>query len=183
MRKSKYIVAICSLFVLLFASSCVEELKTENYYTFTGEMITDYLENREDKFSDFTYVLGRSGVKELLAAYGNYTCFAPTNEAFDIYLAERGKSSVQELTDEECDTISYGHVIKSELDYFLTTDMDNGVLGTANMNDRYVQVEIDSLTGDFYINRNSKIIVRDEEVENGVVHVVDHVLNKRKVCL
>ena len=46
MRKSKYIVAICSLFVLLFASSCVEELKTENYYTFTGEMITDYLENR-----------------------------------------------------------------------------------------------------------------------------------------
>ena len=57
MRKSKYIVAICSLFVLLFASSCVEELKTENYYTFTGEMITDYLENREDKFSDFTYVL------------------------------------------------------------------------------------------------------------------------------
>lgn len=176
MRKSKYIVAICSLFMLVFASSCVEELKTENYYTFTGEMITDYLENREDKFSDFTYVLGRSGVKELLAAYGNYTCFAPTNDAFEIYLAERGKSSVEELTDEECDTISYGHVIKSELDYFLTTDMDNGVLGTANMNDRYVQVTIDSLTGDFYINRSSKIIVRDEEVENGVVHVVDHVL-------
>ncbi len=176
MRRSKYIVMICSLFALMLTTSCVEELKTENYYTFTGEMITDYLENREERFSDFTYVLGRSGVKELLDAYGNYTCFAPTNEAFALYLAERGKSSVEELTDEECDTISYGHVIKSELDYFLTTDMDNGVLGTANMNDRYIQVYIDSLTGDFYINRDSKIIVRDEELENGVVHVVDHVL-------
>lgn len=176
MRRSKYIVMICSLFTLMLTTSCVEELKTENFYTFTGEMITDYLENREERFSDFTYVLGRSGVKELLDAYGNYTCFAPTNEAFALYLAERGKSSVEELTDEECDTISYGHVIKSELDYFLTTDMDNGVLGTANMNDRYIQVYIDSLTGDFYINRDSKIIVKDEELENGVVHVVDHVL-------
>lgn len=176
MRRSKYIVMICSLFTLMLTTSCVEELKTENFYTFTGEMITDYLENREERFSDFTYVLGRSGVKELLDAYGNYTCFAPTNEAFALYLAERGKSSVEELTDEECDTISYGHVIKSELDYFLTTDMDNGVLGTANMNDRYIQVYIDSLSGDFYINRDSKIIVRDEELENGVVHVVDHVL-------
>ena len=134
MRINKYIVTISSLFTLLLASSCVEELKTENYYTFTGEMITDYLENREERFSDFTYVLGRSGVKELLDAYGNYTCFAPTNEAFATYLAERGKASVEELTDEECDTISYGHVIKSELDCFLTTDMDNGVLATANMN-------------------------------------------------
>lgn len=176
MRRSKYILAICSLFTLVFTSSCVEELKTENYYTFTGEMITDYLENREDQFSDFTYVLGRSGVKELLAAYGNYTCFAPTNDAFATYLAERGKSSVQDLTDEECDTISYGHVIKSELECFLTTDMDNGIVATANMNDRYIQVQIDSLTGDYYVNRYSKIIVRDEEVENGVVHVVDNVL-------
>ena len=176
MRRSKYILAICSLITLVFASSCVEELKTENFYTFTGEMVTDYLVNREEQFSDFTYVLGRSGVKELLAAYGNYTCFAPTNEAFAIYLAERGKSSVQELTDEECDTISYGHVIKSELDCFLTTDMDNGIVATANMNDRYIQVQIDSMTGEYSVNRHSKIIVPDEEVENGVVHVVDHVL-------
>ena len=108
MRKSKYIVAICSLFMLVFASSCVEELKTENYYTFTGEMITDYLENREDKFSDFTYVLGRSGVKELLAAYGNYTCFAPTNDAFELLFqqekyAKDGITSVEQLTKEQKD--------------------------------------------------------------------------------
>ena len=32
------------------------------------------------------------------------------------------------------------------------------------------------MTGDYYVNRYSKIIVADEEVENGVVHVVDHVL-------
>ena len=60
MKNNKYIVVVCSLLMLLFTNSCVEELKTENYYTFTGEMFTDYLVNREERFSDFVYVLGRS---------------------------------------------------------------------------------------------------------------------------
>ena len=41
MKTNKYTVLICSLFALLMLNSCVEELKTENYYTFTGEMVTE----------------------------------------------------------------------------------------------------------------------------------------------
>ena len=159
--------------LLILASGCVEELKTENFYTFTGEMISDYLDNRPESFSDFSYVLERAGVKQLLAAYGTYTCFAPTNEAFGIYMKEHGYTSIEQLTDADCDTIAFGHVIKVE---YLTTDLDNGVVGTANMNDRFIQVYIDSLNSDYYVNRDSKIIIKDQEVENGVVHVVDHVL-------
>ena len=164
------LIAAVSLFAL---TGCVEELKTENFYTFTGEMISDYLDNNPEMFSDFAYVLERAGVKQLLAAYGTYTCFAPTNEAFAIYMSEKGYTSIEQLSDADCDTIAFGHVIKVE---YLTTDLDNGVVGTANMNDRFIQVYIDSLTSDYYVNRDSKILIKDHETENGVVHVVDHVL-------
>lgn len=172
MKKTRYILTALLLTGLTLAS-CVEELKTENFYTFTGEMIADYLDNRSETFSDFSYVLDRAGVKSLLAAYGNYTCFAPTNEAFDIYLKEKGLGDITEISDADCDTIAYGHVIKVP---YLTTDLDNGVVGTANMNSRFIQVYIDSLTSDYFVNRDSKIILKDQEVENGVVHVVDRVL-------
>ena len=173
MKRTQYFRNSLLVSLLLLATSCVEELKLENYYTFTGETITDYVENREE-FSSFAHVLQRTGVNSLLSAYGTYTCFVPTNGAFDIYLRERGKSDVSELTDEECDTIAYGHIIK--LDY-MTTDMDNGVVNTPNMNDRYIQITIDTLTAEYFVNRYSKVIARDQECENGVVHVVDHVLS------
>lgn len=173
MKRTLLIIAFLSVAAILSMTSCVEEIKTENFYTFTGEMIADYLDNRSETFSSFTTVLERAGVKQLLAAYGDYTCFAPTNEAFDIYLKEKGYADLSQLTDEDCDTIAFGHVIKLG---YLTTDLDNGVVGTANMNERFIQVYIDSLTSDYYVNRDSKIILKDQEVENGIVHVVDRVL-------
>ena len=186
MRKSKYIVAICSLFMLVFASSCVEELKTENYYTFTGEMITDYLENREDKFSDFTYVLGRSGVKELLAAYGNYTCFAPTNDAFELLFQQEkyvknGITSVEQLTKEQCDTIAFTHLCNNT---FYCTDLIDGALPYPNMLDRYLVYTTDSAINEdgmyeviYRINKDSRIIARDDTLQNGVMQIVDRVVS------
>ena len=172
MKKTIYL-----LFALITGTvtltSCVEELTTENFYTFTGEMISDYLDNRAGTFSTFSYVLERAGVKQLLAAYGHYTCFAPTNEAFEIYMKEKGYTDVSQITDEDCDTIAFGHVIKVA---YLTTDLDNGVVGTANLNERFIQVYIDTINSDYFVNRHSKIILKDQEVENGVVQVVDHVL-------
>ncbi len=176
MNNKVFTVSLKSVTLIVFSlllSSCVEEIKEENFYTFTGEMISDYLDNRSETFSSFSYVLQRAGVKQLLAAYGEYTCFAPTNEAFDIYLREKGYADITQLTDADCDTIAFGHVIKVA---YLTTDLDNGVVGTANMNARFIQVYIDSITSDYYVNRDSRIILKDQEVENGVVQVVDRVL-------
>ena len=85
--KPKYIL-ILSLFnfLLLFTSSCKEDIDESNLYTFTGETIEDYLANRPEQFSDFNYLLTRIGYDKILSAYGTYTCFAPTNEAVAEYL-------------------------------------------------------------------------------------------------
>ncbi len=168
----KYAIYICSL-LMLGMSSCVEELKTENFYTFTGETITDYVENR-DSLSLFADILRRSAnprMADLLDAYGQYTCFVPHNDAVRAFLAGRGLTDVSELSAETCDTIACTHVIKVE---YPTIDMPDGVLSRPNMSDRYIQVAIDS--GTVYINKTARIVVRDEEVENGVIHVIDQVL-------
>jgi uncharacterized surface protein with fasciclin (FAS1) repeats len=173
MKKWYVILSVCTLFATL--SSCVEELQTENFYTFTGETITDYVENRES-LSMFKELLERTSepnMLSLLDAYGQYTCFAPHNDAFKAYLEERGVSSVSELRPGECDTIARNHIIKVS---YPTTDMPEDVLSQPNMNDRYIQISIDS--GNIYVNVEAEIIVRDEEVENGVVHVLDKVLQQ-----
>ena len=171
MKKFYVIISICTLLTAL--TSCVEELKTENFYTFTGETITDYLENRES-LSMFTEVLKRTSepcMLNLLDAYGQYTCFAPNNDAVIAYLEGRGLTSVAQLSDGACDTIARSHIIKVA---YPTTDMPEDVLSRPNMNERYIQISIDS--GTIYVNTTAAILLRDEEVENGVVHVIDEVL-------
>ena len=173
MKRLCVILSVCTLLFTL--SSCVEELQTENFYTFTGETITDYVENRES-LSMFLELLGRTtepNMLSLLDAYGQYTCFAPNNDAIQAYLEERGLTAVSQLRGGECDTIARNHIIKVA---YPTTDMPEDVLSRPNMNDRYIQISIDS--GAIYVNVDAEIVMRDEEVENGVVHVIDKVLEQ-----
>ena len=157
--------------------SCSDEPAAENYYVFNGEMVSDYLVNREETFSDFIAILNRSGMYGMMATYGTYTCLAPTNDAVELYLKEHGKSSVDELTKAECDTIAWNHIIKYA---YFTTDLSDGNIPSANLNDRYLtfSTDSDSVSGvaAYYINKNSKLIARDDSVENGVVHTLDHVI-------
>ena len=80
-----------SIFIFLFLNilifnSCKEDIDESNLYTFTGETIEDYLENRSEQYSNFNYILKRIGYDKILAAYGTYTCFAPSNEAVQTYV-------------------------------------------------------------------------------------------------
>ena len=157
------------LFLAVFSAcmvSCSDEPSSENYYTFTGEMVSDYLDNRPEVYSEFTEILHRSGLYGMMATYGTYTCFAPTNDAIDKYLRQHGKSSVADLTKEECDTISWNHIIQET---YFTTDLSDGNISTPNMNNRFLTFSCDSdaLNGGnaiYYINMASKITVRDDSV-------------------
>ena len=166
-------------------TSCSDEPDAENYYTFTGEMVSDYLDNRPEQFSDFTKVLQRSGLYGMMATYGTYTCLAPTNEAMAQYLKERGFSSVEELSKEECDTLSWNHIIAET---YFTTDLSDGKIPTANMNERFLTFSCDSDAVEggnvmYYVNMASKLVVRDDSVENGVVHTLNRVIQPSSAYL
>ena len=173
----KTLVVLCLAIVSQGFLSCSDEPDSSNYYTFTGEMVSDYLDNRPELYSEFTQILHRSGLYGMMATYGTYTCFAPTNQAIESYLQERGYTSVEQLTKEECDTLSWNHLIPET---YFTTDLADGNIPTANMNERFLTFSCDSnaVGGNvmYYINMASRLIVRDDSVENGVVHTLDRVI-------
>lgn len=139
--------------------------------------MTDYLQNRQEKYSSFIEILKRAEIFELLSTYGTYTCFAPTNAAIKIYLNENGLNSVSELTDSVCDTIAYNHLMKAT---YYTSDLYDGVMPTTNMNDRYLSLTCDTGANNnvlYFVNKKSQLIIRDDSVENGVVHTVNRVLS------
>ena len=169
-------------------NSCTEKIDESNLYTFTGETIEDYLVNRNDQFSDFNYVLKRTGYDKILSAYGTYTCFAPTNEAMQKYinnlyedmsnkeLPHNGmtEKSLEGLTDSLCRDIALFHLLYSEV---MGVDLGNGM--TMNtMLGRDINSSIDSISGAIVLNDNSMITVMDNELENGVLHVVDNVITR-----
>ncbi len=84
--------ALATLFAIAF-TGCTEEIDKSSRYVFRERTITDYLEDHEE-YSDYVDLIKRVPVSnmsdtkvfQLLSARGNYTVFAPTNEAIGEYL-------------------------------------------------------------------------------------------------
>ena len=177
------LITLSALGIQPLLSSCSDDPGVENYYTAKGLMANSYLTSQPDTYGKFVDIINKSTMVnlDLLGTYGSYTVFAPNNEAIDLYLAGRGMTSVDDLTTEDCDTIAATHII--EQSYF-TTDFSNATLPTMNMLDRYLTItcivdssDMATLPIAYYINATSRIVQRDDSVENGVVHTVDRVIN------
>lgn len=173
------------LFVLLGLISCVDSLNPATYYTFKDDTVASYLEKNEEDFSSFIEVLKRAKVWGEMRTYGEYTCFAPTNEAFEIYLQENNLSSLDELTDLECDTIAQTHILNQA---YFTTDLVEGAFPSPNRLDRYLTFSCDSDTLDnnklFYrVNKTARMLQRDDTVQNGVMQIVDRVIEPSTLTL
>lgn len=80
---------------LLVLASCKEKIDTSSRYVFKEYTIASYLESHED-YSQYVELLknvpmsvrSKSTVYQLLTARGNYTVFAPDNQAIDEYLQQ-----------------------------------------------------------------------------------------------
>lgn len=173
------LIAMLTPLNILMLSSCSDEPDSEYFYTFTGEMMSDWLKNRPE-YSEFTEIVERANMMDLLATYGHYTCFAPSNDAVDEYLKGRGFSSVSQLTNEDCDTIARTHLVS----YMYTTfDMIGHKLPTVNMLNRYLATEpgFDNDSNAVIVLENLakiKFDMKDDSVENGIVQPIDKVIEK-----
>ena len=193
-----HILATCWLFcgaaaVLSPLTSCKEDIDESNLYTFTGETIEDYLLNRSDRFSSFNYILSRIGYDKILAAYGTYTCFAPTNEAVAEYIDSLYDDTVNKnfdhngmtqrglegLTDSLCTDIALFHLLNTEV---MGVNMGNGMT-IKTMLGRDINTSIDPETGEVVVSRHSTITSMDNELENGVLHEIDCVIRRSNMLI
>ncbi|KAJ4262965.1 hypothetical protein NW762_006578 [Fusarium torreyae] len=103
-----------------------------------------------------------------LSSARNITVFAPSNSAF----AKIG-SILSNLSESDLENILEYHVINNTVGY--STDLKNGTLNTAAGE----KVNIAIQNGTVWVNE-AKVLVPDVLIANGVLHVIDGVLNPDK---
>jgi uncharacterized surface protein with fasciclin (FAS1) repeats len=161
-----------------FFNACDDEVG-DKYVTFEEELITSFLEADPETYSEFLTLLNASGLRDMLNAYGTYTCFAPTNTAMEAYYKEKG-TSFEQLSEAEIKEIAFNHIISITL---TSDDFQDGAITTANFNDRYLYIKYTPGEKTIMVNESSPIIILDQVVHNGVVHTVGKVLEVSKVQL
>ena len=179
-----FMVGLISLLLPLssfLTTSCSEDDSDAplNFYSSVRLTAAGFIESDEAQFSDFKSILERGNYLSMLKTYGHYTVFAPTNDAIQLYLKENGYATIDAIPNDKCDTLARTHIVQDKA--YFTTDMGDAV-SPVNMNDDYIQMTSDSdVTNNnallIYVNKNSRIIQKDDSVTNGVVHVIDHVIN------
>ncbi|XOV66394.1 MAG: fasciclin domain-containing protein [Fluviicola sp.] len=115
---------------------------------------------------------------ELLPAlsdpYTEYTVFAPTDQAFDDYVAGAGITLNDLLAAPNLADVLLYHTLGSEV---LSGDLMAGNVTTLEGNDVVV-----NLTGGVFIN-DAEVTMADVDVDNGVVHVINRVLDPATASL
>ena len=191
----------CCLLMAAFVG-CTETIDTSARYVFRERTIASYLADHP-QFSEYVKLLKEQRVSEvsetsvyqLMTAYGYYTCFAPTNEAIQLYLDslvikeiiptaswdafpnERTKDSIRSVI-----------VLNSILDgtkqemKFITAEFPktNEEFSISTMADRKISVTYDKKDLDScLIDGICPVSKRNRDIEaiNGYIHQVGYVIN------
>lgn len=195
---TKYIkTTAVGLAAMVMLNSCQEQIDEGARFTFVGNTVATYLQSVPE-CSHFVEILTRGECIGLMKAYGQYTCFAPTNDAVERFLFEQDSiyhasvekneatqgefkiidtgiysTELSELSDEKCAEIARNHILPR---MYMCGDLMGNNIPDANMNDRDLTLDLDSLDGMPLINSTAKVLW-ETEVENGVVHVLGGVVN------
>lgn len=194
------------LLVSIVIVSCTEDIDTSSRYVFSDYTVSSYLEKHEcySQFVELTKLVPVSDISEtsvyqLLSARGNYTVFAPTNEAIDSFLVELtqkgliNEPSWDAFTDStKLDSIRKVVVHNSVIDcgneisqrIYTSAFEQNGTTETslplANMKDRRLVYVFNK--GVLTIN-NCLVdeFNRDIEVTNGLVNRIHGVISPKEI--
>lgn len=166
------------LVIILY--SCTEQKYAEA--TDTRVNILGYLQNEPEKFSEFLSILEITGNDVFLGTYGTYTFFAPTNEAVKQYLDEQGFMAVEAVPLEDLQDLVRLHIIDQVIP---TSTFNDGKIPTPSMLGQYLTTGAKSEDGNasIIVNKTSRIIQANIEVGNGIIHIIDRVLDKATLTL
>ncbi len=190
--------------------SCTEEVDTSTRYVFKEETIISYL-SKQEQYSEYVKLLAlvpvsemsSSTVGQLLSARGNYTCFAPTNDAIQTYLeglVEDGLITAPNWdlesfpSQHKLDSVRAAVVLNSVIDggdetQYGTWDFpqeSNGEFPLTNMCDRRVTVRyVDEHPDSIYLNYDCPVSVRNRDIPaiNGTIHCMEKVLAPKDISM
>jgi|GEM_PF-288909 len=128
-----------------------------------AEIVTD-----DERFATLLAAVGEAELAALLDSEGPFTVFAPTDEAFAAYLEKTGLTAEQLLASDQLAAILQYHVVPAAV---LSTDLSNGAVATAGGDSVFINID-----NGVVINGISTVIDPDISAYNGVIHVINTVL-------
>lgn len=103
---------VCLLGIILFlVQDCEKEF--DKYYKVPDDLIGTILEvlEEEGNYTQFIKAVELVGFDDVLGKTGNFTVFAPDDEAFTAFLAEEGYGSLEDIPEEELKGIVFYHIV------------------------------------------------------------------------
>ncbi|MBQ9558883.1 MAG: fasciclin domain-containing protein [Bacteroidaceae bacterium] len=201
MRKYLLFLILAGLIV-----ACKEDIDMNNRYVFREHTIVGYLADKPE-YTDYLDLIYRvrisprsqSTVGQLLSARGHYTCFAPTNQAIQIYLDSLVRQGLIERPSFEAFTDSFRLdsirevIVKNSIidggDHIIyetgTFPREKGEFELTNMKDHKLSVHYGANPDSIYINTTNLIDLRNRDIScsNGVIHQMHQVITPSEQSL
>ena len=135
-----------------------------------GMNIVDTL-TADGRFTTLLTLLNASGLNGNLSGPGPFTVFAPTDDAFKKLPDGTVDSLLKNPQGYYLNKMLLYHVVKGNV-------MASDLMRTGSLNTLAGQsIMIDTSNGEIFVNGNANVISRDIVCSNGVIHVIDAVLN------
>ena len=170
MKKQIQILAIA--LISIFVISCDDDNDNDNLCC--AGTITD-IASQQESLTTLVSALQATGLDAALTGDGPYTVLAPTNDAFDAFLASINATSLDDIPVDLLTNLLLNHVIVGDLE---SNSLSSGYANTQAISDSSNTNMSIYINTDNGVNFNgvSNVITADVAATNGVVHVVDAVI-------
>jgi len=169
MKKLKFLIPVLTM--LLVFAACDEN---EDPVVFETQSIVELVTGVPNLQSLETALI-RADLVGALEGAGPFTILAPSNEAFDNFLAANGFGNLNSVPVDVLQQVLLNHVISGNVQ---STDLSTGfatTLATSAANGSPMSIYIDTSNGVTF-NGVSSVENRDIQATNGVIHEVDAVI-------
>jgi transforming growth factor-beta-induced protein len=169
MKRKTLILASLILLETLSLTAC----KKDDKMTPTGDLTIAGYASSDKNFSILVEALTKADLVSVLNGTGNFTVFAPTNDAFNALFTQLGVKGIADLSKETLTPILLYHVLGTEKQSNMLTTGYVSTLSPSHGN--YLSLEI-NVSGGVKLNKETTVTKADVNLKNGVIHVIDKVL-------
>jgi transforming growth factor-beta-induced protein len=170
MKKSTLLLGMAVTTGLLTLTSCEKE---NDEMTPVSDMTIAQYASSEGNFSILVQALSKANLVSALSGEGNFTVFAPTNDAFNQLFSQLGVTGIADLSAETLTPILLYHVLGEEKKSGMLSEGYYSTLSPAQGSFSSMRI---SLNSGVKLNKETTVITADVDVKNGVIHAIDKVL-------
>ena len=168
---------ILTMVFSLFIYSCDDDdsksmIEEEEKNTIVDVAISD------PTFSILVEALTKTNLVDVLDGETMYTVFAPTNEAFGLLLDDLGISSLDDIPTEDLKSVLLYHVLGGKMN---SSALTTGYYSSMSEKEDGYYYSIYFNKDNLKLNGSATVVSVDVMADNGVIHVLDHVITPPSV--